>query len=138
MDPLVATKVHFTRTKVDLERLITAENLSSELGGEDVWEYKYIDPIPGENDRMDEVGERDRIQGERDRLASDFERLTLEWKAYDPLSEAAKENKVLRDQLADELRENYWRLDPYLRARNYYHRVGVVDEDGRVDFQAAL
>ncbi|CAI6094661.1 unnamed protein product [Clonostachys chloroleuca] len=99
---------------------------------------KYIDPIPGENDRMDEVGERDRIQGERDRLASDFERLTLEWKAYDPLSEAAKENKVLRDQLADELRENYWRLDPYLRARNYYHRVGVVDEDGRVDFQAAL
>ncbi|CAG9988674.1 unnamed protein product [Clonostachys byssicola] len=138
MDPVVANKIHFTRTKADLERFIALGNLSSELGGEDVWEYKYIDPIPGENDHMDQVEERDRIQGERDRLAYDFERLTLEWMAYDPLSDAGKEKQALRDRVADEIRENYWRLDPYLRARNYYHRAGVVDEDGRVDYQAAM
>ncbi|CAH0017827.1 unnamed protein product [Clonostachys rhizophaga] len=138
MDPVVASKIHFTRTKADLERFITAENLSSDLGGEDEWEYKYIDPIPGENDRIGQVEERVRIQGERDRLASDFERLTFEWITCDPLSDSAKEKEALRDRVAGKLRENYWRLDPYLRARNYYHRVGVVDEDGRVDFQAAL
>ncbi|VUC23486.1 unnamed protein product [Clonostachys rosea] len=136
MDPVVANKIHFTRTKADLMRFITAENLSSQLGGEDVWEYQYTDPIPGENDRMAQVEERDRIRGDRDRLASDFERLTLEWMAQEPLSEAAKEKQAERDGVAEKLRENYWQLDPYVRARNYYHRLGIVDEEGRVDFEA--
>jgi hypothetical protein len=35
-----------------------------------------------------------------------------------------------RDAIADELNGNYWKLDPYIRARTIYDRVGAIGERG--------
>ncbi len=36
--------------------------------------------------------------------------------------------------MAERLAENYWRLDPFLRARSLYDRTGVIGLEGRLDF----
>lgn len=38
--------------------------------------------------------------------------------------------------LTEELRKNYWLLDPYLRAKSWYDRTGVVSDGGRIDLNA--
>jgi len=32
------------------------------------------------------------------------------------------------------LREDYWHLDPYIRARSYYDRVGMINPGGKLQF----
>lgn len=138
LDPVVASKINFTRSKADMEKWISVENMQKCYGGTDSWEYKYVEPVPGENRRMTEEPEkRAKIAEERTGLVRDFFLDTVEWAAKDPESPEAKETYTRRTKLADQLRTNYWVLDPYVRARAYYNRVGVVDEQGGVDFMAA-
>ena len=42
-----------------------------------------------------------------------------------------------RNRLAQRLAENYWELDPYIRARSSYDRTGVIGKDGKMDFYAS-
>lgn len=86
---------------------------------------------------MKEEEKRKQIQDERDDLAKQFDQTTIEWMALDPKSEEAKEKASKRLDLAKKLRENYWRIDPHIRAKTYYHRAGVVGPAGEVNFQAA-
>lgn len=86
---------------------------------------------------MQEDEKRTQIQEERDDLARQFDQTTIEWMALDPKSEEAKAKANTRLELAKRLRENYWKIDPYIRARTYYHRAGVVGAAGEVNFQAA-
>ena len=79
---------------------------------------------------------KDEARKERDKLVGRFEKLTLEWAALDPDSKEGREKEAGRRALAGELAGCFWRLDPYVRARTYYHRAGVVDEQGNVNFQA--
>ncbi|KAJ5220019.1 CRAL/TRIO domain protein [Penicillium chermesinum] len=39
-----------------------------------------------------------------------------------------------RDEVFRRLGENYWRLDPYIRARNISDRTGVIQEGGKLDY----
>jgi len=39
-----------------------------------------------------------------------------------------------RAQIKEQLNENYWKLDPYLRARSHYDRTGVLGQGGKLDF----
>lgn len=137
LDPVVASKVNFTRNTADLRRFIPEENLQAGYGGTDSWEYTYTDPVPGENARLGEQDGMAKIQEERNELIREFEQQTSEWASLDSESPTAKEKSLRRDELAGRLGVNYWKLDPYIRSRTYYHRVGVVDEDGKVDFKAA-
>jgi hypothetical protein len=82
--------------------------------------------VAGENTRLDEVEKKAEIQGERDELIREFEKQTIEWSPKDP---AAKEQVSRRNELAEQLSVNYWKLDPYIRARTYFHRVGMVGND---------
>jgi CRAL/TRIO domain len=52
LDPVVASKIHFTRSVADLEQFIPKSQIVKELEGDDQWEYKYVEPVPGENDIM--------------------------------------------------------------------------------------
>lgn len=106
-------------------------------GGDDPWEYKYLEPVVGENAHMQDEEKRKEIQAERNELAAQFDQTTIEWMALDPKSDEAKEKASKRLELAKSLRENYWKLDPFIRARSYYHRAGVVGPAGEVNFQAA-
>ena len=95
-----------------------------ELEGDEQFEYKYIEPVPGENDIMKDTATRDQIQEERDSMVQRFEEATKQWIAGEEGAGAE------RDAVANELNENYWKLDPYIRARTLYDRIGAIGERG--------
>lgn len=133
LDPVVAGKVHFAKTVQDLSNYIPKSQIPKELGGDEDWEYKFPEPVPGENDKMNEEGPKQELQSERQGLVDKYESTVVEWvRAGDsaPLEEKRKE----RDAVAEQLRQNYWKLDPYVRARSLYDRMNVLQEAGKLDF----
>ncbi|KAJ2992244.1 hypothetical protein NUW58_g2230 [Xylaria curta] len=78
LDPVVASKIHFTRKPADLLQFISEENLQTSFGGKDTWEYEYIEPVPGENARLEEVEKRAEIQQEQNKLIGEFEQKTID------------------------------------------------------------
>ncbi|KAH7129805.1 CRAL-TRIO domain-containing protein [Dactylonectria estremocensis] len=138
LDPVVVSKIHFTSGKEDLTRFIPKDHLQTRYGGNDKWEYNYIDPVPGENELVELEEKRAEIQAERNDLLQQFDLLTIEWACLEPGSAVAKEKVIERDHLVKQIQSNYWKLDPYIRARTYYHRAGVVNAACEADFKAAI
>lgn len=138
LDPVVAAKVHFTNNLKELEEYIAAERIPKELDGPEAWEYKYVEPAPGENDRMADTEARDKVTAEREELVRGFETATLDWIRASARAgferEKAAEAKTAREALAAKLRENYWRLDPYIRARSLYDRKNMLKPDGSIEY----
>ncbi|CCT67466.1 related to CSR1-phosphatidylinositol transfer protein [Fusarium fujikuroi] len=133
LDPVVAAKVHFTNNRAELEEFITPDHLIKELEGDENWEYKYIEPIAGENDKMKDTQTRDRLLTDREELVKKFEHTTREWIRH-PDGEQGKQLKVEREKIAKLLKEDYWNLDPYIRARTLYDRQGAIQSDGKTDW----
>ncbi|KAI0536828.1 CRAL/TRIO domain-containing protein [Xylaria digitata] len=128
LDPVIVSKIHFTRKPADLLQFIPAESLQTSYGGEDTWEYEYVEPVAGKNARLDESEKRAKIQQERNELIAEFERETIEWASLAAASTAEKEKPSRRNEVADQLGGNYWKLDPYIRARTYFHRLGMITD----------
>ncbi len=116
---------------------IPRDNLQKRYGGDDGWEYKYVEPTLSENARLNEEEKKAKIVGERDDLVVKFSHLTAEWAAMELGVDAAKEKNRQRGELAHQLERNYWQLDPYIRSTTYYDRVGVLSRNGEVDLKAA-
>ncbi|KAG0283822.1 hypothetical protein BGZ96_011815, partial [Linnemannia gamsii] len=118
LDPVVASKIRFTRGDKELTDFT----------------YKYIPVQAGENDRMKDTETKERLLDEWKALMWKFEALTREWidckKVEGARAEDVVENE--RNALAKELRVAYFKLDPYIRARNLYHRSEhpVLQADG--------
>jgi hypothetical protein len=129
LDPVVASKVHFTSDVHDLEQYIPKSQIIKELGGEEDWAYKYVEPVPGENALMKEEAPRIKLEEERTREVLEYQRKTFEW-----ITSGSTEIKAERDKLAHKLNTNYWQLDPYIRARTIYDRTGVIDKGGKINF----
>ncbi|KAK0643958.1 CRAL-TRIO domain-containing protein [Cercophora newfieldiana] len=135
LDPVIVSKINFTTGNADLARFIAPENLQTCYGGSDAWEYRYIEHVEGENARM-QSEKKDEMHAERNGLIQQFELLTVEWASFDPDSVEGRRKAAERDDLAKQLGDSFWKLDPYVRARTYYHRAGVID-NGVIDFKAA-
>ncbi|GAD93034.1 CRAL/TRIO domain protein [Paecilomyces variotii No. 5] len=136
LDPVVAAKVNFTNSVQDLEQFIPRDRIIKELGGDEDWEYKYIEPVAGENDRMKDTATRDKLIAKRQELADEVQAATLSWVAAGKAGNKDLENaeKAKRDSLIHRLREEYWELDPYVRARTVMDRAGNLIEGGKVQF----
>lgn len=133
LDPVVARKVHFTKTVGDLEDYIPRNRIMKELGGDDDWSYSYAEPRPGENARMTDSNEEEskkQLLATRDEMIRDYEQATIKWIDAHVASTMNDERALL----GEGLRSNYWKLDPYLRARTHYDRIGVIQEGGKLDF----
>ncbi|KAE8159204.1 CRAL-TRIO domain-containing protein [Aspergillus tamarii] len=136
MDPVIVSKVDFTYTAADLEKHIAPEQLVKELGGKDQYEYKFIEPVEGENERMEDTVTRDALLAERERIGEDLLKANAEW------IEVAKEDdsvritvvKERRNDIIEQMRLNYWKLDPYVRGRGHLDREGVIGVGGKVSF----
>ncbi|KAJ5126465.1 hypothetical protein N7448_007244 [Penicillium atrosanguineum] len=136
MDPDIAAKVQFTNSAADLEKFIARDQLLEEVGGAEKWKYEYIEPKENENAIMEDTTTRDALVSERQQIGEEFLAATSEW------NEATKSNDKSKIQsaesqrayLAERLRVNHWKLDPYARARLCLDRMGVIQKDGKIDF----
>jgi len=131
LDPVVAAKVHFTSDLRDLEQFIPKSQIIKELGGSEDWEYKFIEPVPGENTQMNDQSGKQRLQDDRHRTVQEYQKKTFEWIAGNGSA------KGERDVLAKKLHENYWQLDPFVRARTVYDRTGMIGKNGKINFYPA-
>ena len=125
-------KSHFTSDVHDLEQYIPKSQIIKELGGDEDWEYKYIEPIIGENALMKEEAPRIKLEQERQQDV-----LTYQTKTFDWIANSSLEVKKERDELAHKLNTNYWQLDPYIRARTLYDRTGMIERGGKINFYPA-
>ena len=114
-----------------METYVPKSQILKDLGGDEDWTYQYIEPVSGENDLMNDTETRDRLLAGRESIVKDFEKATLDW--IHNRGESV-DTKSKRTELADSLKEDYWKLDPYIRARSYYDRVGMLNSGGRLQF----
>ncbi|KEQ67218.1 CRAL/TRIO domain-containing protein [Aureobasidium melanogenum CBS 110374] len=127
LDPVVASKINFCSNVEELSAFIPKSQILKELGGDEDWEYHYVEPRAGENDKMKDTATRDKIEAERKELVQKYQAETVQW--------AKGENKgEQRSALRQELLQNYWQLDPYVRARTLYDRIGIIGHDGKMNF----
>lgn len=137
LDPVVASKVHFINGAQGLEALIPKEHILKELGGEEDWEYEYIEPKPHENDKLHNTATRNTILEERKKLGGDFFAVTTEWILTSQADSGLESVKSRRDEAIKKLSDNYWELDPYVRSRTILDRTGVIQGGGKTEFYAA-
>lgn len=135
LDPVVASKIRFTRTDKELTEIIDADHLPTKYdGGRDQYTYQYLPVTAGENDRMKDAETKERLLEEWKAIMWKFEALTREWIACKKTEGARSEEVIEAERLAltKELRVAYFKLDPYIRARNLYHRSEhpVLQADG--------
>lgn len=128
---MVAGKVHFTKNVEELAGFVERSHIIKELGGDDPWTYQYVEPIAGENKLLSDVATKQRLLDERAAVVQDYESTTQQW-IHDPHSTVALQQK--RSELAKRLRNGYWELDPYLRARTLYDRTGIIREGGQIQY----
>jgi len=132
MDPVIVSKIQFTKSVKDLETYIPRERIFKELGGPEDWEYKYIEPEQNENKRMDDTTTREALEDERRDIVRELLTTTSSWITATATkdNEQLKTSKARRDELAEQLSANYWKLDPYVRARNCLDRAGIIPDIG--------
>lgn len=133
LDPVVAGKVHFAKNIDELEKYIPKNQIPSELGGDEKWTYEYPEAVPGENERMADTATRDKLEDERAGIVKNYESLVAEW-VHEGQAASLDDKRKERDSVAEELRQNYWKLDPYVRARTLYDRMGVLGDGGALAF----
>ncbi|KAL3460083.1 CRAL-TRIO domain-containing protein [Aspergillus heterothallicus] len=135
MDPRIVEKTIFTRTVEDLERYIDRDQIIAELGGNEDWKYEYIEPDPDENRAMEDYATRDILLAERQSIGEEFLVATSRWISASRGDDRVGLQEAIthRERLIEQIRVNYWDLDPYVRARNNLDRTGVIQEGGWID-----
>ncbi|KAG0080878.1 hypothetical protein BGZ93_010378 [Podila epicladia] len=122
LDPVVASKFVFTRNNEELHKIVPRERLPIiHYGGLDDWKYKYVPAVEGENADQKDLAKKQELLAERHALEDKFDAVTRAW-----VKAASGKSDPERDEIAEELREQYSRLSPYVRAVNLYQRWGVA------------
>ena len=134
LDPVVAGKVSFVKNVDELQKFVPKDQIPTELGGAEDWVYKYPEPVPGENDLMKDEATRNAIEADRTQIVNRYESTVLEWIRTGTQAEAIEQRRKERDTVAEDLRQNYWKLDPYVRARTLYDRMGMINQAGQLSF----
>ncbi|RMJ23450.1 CRAL TRIO domain protein [Aspergillus sp. HF37] len=138
MDPVVASKVHFTRSVSDLDKFVSRDQIPKELAGDENWEYKYVEPENDENAVMQDTSACDCLMFERLMTGLRILAATGAWISATTFSKgkedkaAVEELKSRRQAIIEDFRLNYWKLDPYVRARALIDRTGALKPDGTV------
>lgn len=129
LDPVVASKVRFTSTDQELLEFIPAEHLPTTFQGVglDQYKYEYIPPVEGENDKMQDKATLEILNEKWKLLTEQYDVQTKVWIQGDEI-ESSK-----REEVAKTLHTQYYKMQPYIRARNQFQRK---DATGRSVLQA--
>lgn len=131
LDPVVAGKVHFTKNIDELAEFVPLDHIPQDLGGQEKWTYKFPEPVAGENAKMEDTSTRDKLIEQRAAVVREYEEATQQW-LRNNCSEVGERRRALTEQL----RSGYWDLDPYLRAKTYCDRAGIIGPRGKINFYA--
>ncbi|KAJ5799317.1 uncharacterized protein N7518_001385 [Penicillium psychrosexuale] len=144
MDPVVASKVHFTRSIADLDKFIPRSKIPKEFSGDEKWTYKYDEPVKDENAVMKDTATRDSLMYDRMMIGIRMISATAAWISASSQSDGkdkaskVEELKSRRNAVIDEFCVNYWRLDPYIRARSFIDRAGMLLPGGELKRDAVV
>lgn len=129
LDPVVASKIHFTKTTKDLENFIDKKYIPQDLGGLDDYHPTYIPPTKENSAKKPKDATYEKLVAEREQLILLFLEATLDWINAKTPEESTKllNNKI---QLGAETALNYIALDPYVRSRGFFDRNGCLGELG--------
>jgi hypothetical protein len=116
-----------------MEEFVLRNHIPKDLGGNENWSYKYVEPVVNENEKMKDTKTRDQLLAEREKIVREYEKATLDWIDHPSGPEVATVKEV-RHKLATNLKEDYWKLDAYVRARSLYDRIGMIQHGGRIEF----
>lgn len=85
---------------------------------------------------MEDRETRDKLIAQRQALAKDIQDTTVEWlrASFKGEADAASAAKEKRSGMIEQLRKQYWELDPYIRARSLYDRLNVIQGGGKIEF----
>jgi hypothetical protein len=83
---------------------------------------------------MKDESTRDQLLTSRRKTVEAFEKATQRWLSAGTAGQDSKQLQDERNSLANKLKEGYWQLDPYLRARTFYDRTKMIRGDGRIVF----
>ncbi|KAI0602889.1 CRAL/TRIO domain protein [Biscogniauxia sp. FL1348] len=135
LDPVVASKVHFTKDVEELEQWIPRENIVKRIGGADDWSYEFKEPVEEEDACIAHSDVREKIMAERREIADDLFRATRAWLKHADANEPEQVvvQQTIRKEAMEKLRVNYWKLDPYVRSRTLLDRTGVIKPGGVIN-----
>ncbi|GEQ69118.1 hypothetical protein JCM33374_g2789 [Metschnikowia sp. JCM 33374] len=126
LDPVVVSKIHFTKDYEDLKKFIEPKFIPEYLGGDDSKELTYHKPGPEHTKPMKEKDEQYyKLNSEREQI---FLRIIETTKAWVCCTDSETSSQYLRDKihLSYQLSDNYIALDPYLRNPGVYDRDGTL------------
>lgn len=127
LDPVVASKIHFTKDYKEISKFIDKKWIPDYMGGDDTYAGEY--PVPSEKDATymkQRDGEFIRLRKERDQLFLKFLTTTIKWiESTNPeISDKYLQDKI---DLNGQLARNYVKLDPYIRFSGFYDRNGSLE-----------
>lgn len=129
LDPVVASKIHFTYSTQDLQQFIDAKSIPKLLGGDDNYQMQYIDPTPENSDRKPIDDEYKKLVDQRTELTLLFVESTINW-FHTTTPQDSYNHLIQRLNYQRQLLENYVKLDPYVRTRGAFDRSGEIKEVG--------
>lgn len=129
LDPVVASKIHFTKTVPDLEKFLDKKYVPESLGGADKYNAKYIPPTAENSAKLPKDEKYSNLMAERKKLIFAFLESTILWIKAKTIDESTIYLNY-KIQLGGELANNYRLLDPYIRFRGAFDRDGSLGEIG--------
>jgi hypothetical protein len=140
LDPAVAAKIEFIK-QADLTIYIDEDKIPMEYGGTDVFSYQYTLPEITDYPRPASESESQLLLTRLEVLKTRFVECTREIHSFIARVESPIELESLllphrerRDEIKKQLQNCYRQLDTLVLPKTHYHRIGVLDEDWRVDW----
>ncbi|CDO94331.1 unnamed protein product [Kluyveromyces dobzhanskii CBS 2104] len=126
LDPVVASKIVFTKTAKDLAEYVPEKYIPKSLGGECDYDYDDYEKPDGSLDtKLTKKDELKEVLNERNALVDQFIQATVSWiEATDDKSNAKW--LTAKIDLGKQLTDNYIKLDPYVRSRSFYEYEGTL------------
>ncbi|CUM67324.1 uncharacterized protein PRCAT00005017001 [Priceomyces carsonii] len=129
LDPVVASKVHFTKNCKDLEAFIDRKFIPKDLGGNDAFVMKYENPTHSDSDEKPKDDNYAILSEQRSFLILSYLQATINWLESKTISESDKFLEA-RIKIGIQLANNYIGIDPYLRKRGIFERIGEMGKLG--------
>ncbi|TKY90729.1 hypothetical protein EX895_000727 [Sporisorium graminicola] len=128
LDPVVRSKVKFSKKPEDLD-IVPKERLLSNMGGDNINEFEFVEPEEGENEQTKDEEGKKRTWDNYMSIAKEYEQVTRKW-----CETKGKDKDVVnqRELLVKKLRVAQYEHEPYFRGKTVYHRDGTIDGQGIV------